>query len=185
MAKRRLLAGILTAALLVGNVSQEKLILAAGTGADMVMATEESVVKETEPDENGFVIEDGVLVSYKGAATDVVIPDKVTCVGDFAFACSNSLESVVFPESVTQIGENAFDGCESLGTVTLQEGLTKIGKTAFIGCKSLKEICIPKTVDDIGSYVFMDCENLENINVVNSNTTYSSENGILYDKKKV
>ena len=61
-----------------------------------------------------FVIENGVLKEYNGKYADVIIPDGVTEIGDYAFFCCSSLTSVTIPNSVTEIGENAFSECESL-----------------------------------------------------------------------
>ena len=36
-------------------------------------------------DENGFYIEDGVLLRYTGADSDITIPDEVKTIADFAF----------------------------------------------------------------------------------------------------
>ena len=61
---------------------------------------------------NDFVIENGVLVKYKGKhrdeRRDVVIPKGVTSIGYLAFSWCESLTSVTIPDSVTSIGERAF-----------------------------------------------------------------------------
>ena len=49
--------------------------------------------------------------------TDIVIPDNVTCIGDYAFYNHYCMTSITIPDSVTSIGESAFDGCSSLETV--------------------------------------------------------------------
>ena len=47
--------------------------------------------------------------------TDLVIPEGVTAIGDYAFSHCRSLTSVAIPDSVTSIGYRAFDHCnESL-----------------------------------------------------------------------
>ena len=61
-----------------------------------------------------FIIENGVLIKYKGSEEAVVIPDGVTEIGDRAFACCMNLQYVTLPESVTYIGEDAFSECENL-----------------------------------------------------------------------
>ena len=51
---------------------------------------------------------DGNLVS------NLIIPDGVKNIGDYAFQGCNSLVSVTIPDSVTNIGNCAFDGCNNL-----------------------------------------------------------------------
>ena len=62
-------------------------------------------------DINDFVIEDGVLIKYKGDSSDVVIPDSVISIGDGAFWSCTGLTSIEIPSSVSSIGEDAFWGC--------------------------------------------------------------------------
>ena len=50
---------------------------------------------------NDFEVENGVLVKYTGAGGDVVIPDRVTGIGDRAFSQCKSLTSVTIPDGVT------------------------------------------------------------------------------------
>ena len=73
----------------------------------------EAVLHNAE--ENGFVIEYGVLVEYTGDAEEVVIPEGVTSIGDDAFADCSSLRSVTIPDSVTYIGAGAFSFCKRAG----------------------------------------------------------------------
>ena len=57
-----------------------------------------------------FEIEGSVLVRYYDTtgATNVVIPDSVTSIGDSAFEDCNNLKSITIPDSVTSIGDRAF-----------------------------------------------------------------------------
>ena len=61
----------------------------------------------------GFEIEDGVLKTYTGTATEVVIPEVVTSIGFGAFEDCSSLVRISIPEGVTSIGSCAFAGCSS------------------------------------------------------------------------
>lgn len=66
-----------------------------------------------------FVIEDGVLVKYVGPGGDVVIPDGVTCIGDYAFSVS-SIENVTIPDGVVKISDHAFYNCSALKSVIIR-----------------------------------------------------------------
>ncbi|MCI7430444.1 MAG: leucine-rich repeat domain-containing protein, partial [Bacteroidales bacterium] len=48
---------------------------------------------------------------------DLVIPNGVTIIGDYAFEGCSGLTSVMIPNSVTSIGYYAFEGCSSLTSV--------------------------------------------------------------------
>ena len=49
--------------------------------------------------------------------TDLVIPDGVTTIGNYAFYYCSSLSSVTIPSSITRIGREAFSSCENLADI--------------------------------------------------------------------
>ena len=51
--------------------------------------------------------------------TDLIIPDGVTSIRDYAFRNCTNLTSVTIPDSVTSIGKWAFSGCQGLRSITL------------------------------------------------------------------
>lgn len=79
---------------------------------------------------NDFEIENGVLVKYTGAGGDVVIPDGVTSIGDWAFSRYEGLTSVTIPDSVTSIGDWAFCECASLTNIAIPDSVTSRCKDA-------------------------------------------------------
>lgn len=58
-------------------------------------------------DENGFIIENGVLTGYEGDGGEVNIPDTVTTIGEYVFQEKNII-SVDIPRSVIIISTDAF-----------------------------------------------------------------------------
>ena len=96
----------------------------------------------------------GVLV------TDLVIPDSVTSIGEYAFYYCSGLTSVTIPDSVTSIGDYAFSGCSSLTSVTIPDSVTSIGDYAFSGCRGLTSVTIPNSVTSIGASAFYNCYKL-------------------------
>ena len=88
-------------------------------------------------DENGHVVVRNVLYSYHGEGMDVVIPENVSIIDDYAFEGQGGLTSVTIPGSVTNIGEGAFYACSSLTNVTIPSSVASVGDWAFSECDAL------------------------------------------------
>lgn len=82
------------------------------------------------------------LIAYLGKSDIVIIPSKlggmpVTTIDDSAFQGCTMAE-VVLPDSVTTIGEYAFADCQNLRTITLPATLRTVGAAAFKNCTALE-----------------------------------------------
>jgi len=95
-------------------------------------------------------------------ATEIRIPEGVTAIADYAFANHTFLTNVVLPASLTKIGSRAFEDCAGLRSIT-----------------------IPVNVSEIGHMALAFCLNLHQIEVVSGNSSFSSRDGVLYDKEGV
>ena len=106
--------------------------------------------------------------------TSVTIPNSVTSIGGYAFRDCSSLTSVTIGNSVISIGGWAFWRCSGLTSVTIPNSVTSIGNQAFSGCSHLTSITIPNSVTSIGNLAFSNCSSLTSMVVESGNTTYDS-----------
>ena len=96
-----------------------------------------------------------ISFACKCGATEYIIPNGVTKIGDYAFFDCDSLTSVTIPDSVTTIGDYAFYDCDSLTSITIPDSVTTIGTEAFYSCDSLTSVyCKATTPPAGGSWMF-------------------------------
>lgn len=108
-------------------------------------------------------------LNHKDSIRSVVLDNKITHIGDYAFDGCTSIKSVRYteytgnagvalPESVTTIGVHAFSDTGVTGTLKLPEHLTEIDSSAFYHCGKLNgELKLPDTVKEIGGFAFNSC----------------------------
>ena len=102
---------------------------------------------------------------------DLVIPNSVTSIRNYAFDGCSGLTSVTIPNSVTSIGRAAFNGCSGLTSVTIPNSVTSIGDFAFERCSGLTSVTIPNSVTSIMMYAFSSCSGLTSVTIPNSVTS--------------
>ena len=123
---------------------------------------------------------------YNGEkVTELIIPDGVTSIAQYAFWNSGSITSIVIPDSVTSIGIDAFDRCfienatiptnaiihiptRNLKTLTITSGVN-IQSFAFRYCYLLESISIDNVLN-IRRNAFESCTSLTNITISNDTT---------------
>jgi len=109
--------------------------------------------------------------------TDLIIPNDVTIVNDFAFNWCSSLKSVTIPGNVEKVG-HSFRNCPNLSSVTIQEGVKYIGgidenlsyslrnrNNPFRYDWNMKSIVIPNSVESIGAGAFYQFRTLESVTI--------------------
>lgn len=95
---------------------------------------------------------------------EVVFPEEVRIIGDFAFAECTALETVSAP-GLKYVCPAAFMNCRSVGTVDYPE-VEKIGVQAFEGCESLQNVNLESVVS-VGNDAFNGCVSLAGVNMEN------------------
>ena len=91
---------------------------------------------------------------------DMTSCNKLTIIGELAFAGCENLTNIIFPENIEEIRETAFSNCEALASVDLSncKKLDKIGESAFNWCPSLEEVLLPESLSSIGKSAFCGCK---------------------------
>ena len=131
--------------------------------------------------------------------TNLVIPEGVTIIRQYAFFGFTNIESITFPSTLTSIEYKAFGDCDgiknltipsyvshiggcaffscgNLSSLTIEDGVKWIDVGAFSGAYRLEEVVTPSSVKTLGSSAFALCENLKTVDVrcdietINQNT---------------
>lgn len=143
---------------------------------------------------------------YNTDITELDLSGTNASIGTYAFYSCNSLRTVKL-SGVNTIESGAFYGCDRLANLELSDTLTAIEESTFSYCTSLINIVIPDSVTTIGDNSFKDCTELETVtigkgctsvtasaftadfnlvkfDVSEDNESYTSVDGVLYNKKK-
>jgi hypothetical protein len=86
------------------------------------------------------------------------------------------------PDGAINIGESAFRGCSNLTDVIIPDSVTTIGASAFSDCINLTSIYLSSGVSNIANTSFSNCSGLEAFIVDAANTSYTSQDGVLFDE---
>ncbi len=127
-----------------------------------------------------FLIEDGVLIEYKGNSKHVVIPSEVRVIGEDAFFFNFSLRSVRIEKELDAIERNAFYSCHSLERVEALCGVGEIGYGAFGMCLNLRSVSIKGGVGYIEDGAFFETIGLEELEILGEETNYRTIDGGVY-----
>ncbi len=134
--------------------------------------TSSSSASKITTDSNGYVIytsgSEKTLIGYDGTDTELILPNSITKINQWALRYNNNVVSVTIGNSVTYIGYGAFTDCDSLTDVIIGDGVIEIGGSAFASCDSLANVTIGSGVKLIGSSAFGNSPALESVTFKNT-----------------
>lgn len=113
--------------------------------------------------------------------TSVKIPSSIQNISTGVFYNCNNLTEVDFPDMLQTINSQAFSAC-NLTELVIPDSVTTIASNAFTYNSNLTSVTIGSGLSNLGVYAFDYCTNLAQIDVSDENETYSSYDGVLYDK---
>jgi len=143
---------------------------------------------DNQPD--GVIYINQVLYKYKGVMPDnttITVRPGTKVISGYAFSYCTGLVAIEFSEEVEVIKEGVFVGCSNLEALNFPKSLKIIEGMTYSSYRDLTKITslyIPENVESIGIYAFVPIPALEAINVDQANRTYSSIDGVLYNKEQ-
>jgi len=128
--------------------------------------------------------------------TSITIPKSATNLGGLAFSGCTRLTAITVDSN-----NPAFSSVDGVlfnknhitliqfpmgktGNYNIPNSAINIGDYAFAGCPNLTGITIPDSVTRLGYMVFANCTSLRAITVDRLNTSFSSLDGVLFDKSQ-
>ena len=152
--------------------------------------TPAQIEQEIVPDE-GYVLskitvnrEPFIKGLVDGSIEEVIIPDGVTSIREYALYGCGSLKKIVIPDSVTYIPYDVIYNCEYIEDITIPGSFfennsslsstsnlrrfvllsgTEIPESFCSSASYLEEVVLPDTLTTIGSYAFNYCSSLRSI----------------------
>lgn len=115
---------------------------------------------------------------------NLIIPDEVEWIGDYAFNRYYGMETVSFPDEMDYIGESAFRRCSSLRKVVLGKNIKVLHSYVFAECHQLTEADFSQSkIDILPEGIFKECKKLHTIKL--PNTLKKIDEFALYEAENV
>ena len=126
---------------------------------------------------------DELIFVPRGAVRgELIIPEGVVTIGEYALYGCEEIKSVSLPGSVTTIGVGAFSGCIGLRSFTIPDKVSVIDSGTFRGCTSLRTLTLHKGITSFEISAIDGCSSLEELDVAEENEHYFSVDGVLYTR---
>ena len=98
-------------------------------------------------------------IIVEGGSTEVIIPEGITAIRQYAFQSRTWITKVVLPDTIAPFSSgstsnSAFRGCNHINEVELGNGINRIPENMFRECTSLTSIVIPPQVTTLHAWCF-------------------------------
>ena len=113
--------------------------------------------------------------------SNVELSDSLTKIGSYAFWNCDELESIVLPENLTELEYGAFASCYKLEKLTVNGDIENADSAFYDLGSNIKTLNVGSAVTTLDGALYS-FEGLTQINVDQNNQTYSSDDGVLYNK---
>lgn len=119
---------------------------------------------------SAFCMKHGREMEYEtedaGGPEEIMLPDSITEIGEYAFWCCGRLARIRIPGRVERLPAGVFGKCKNLREVILEEGIRTIGLRpegtreampetgVFYNCSSMECLILPESVTYLGAETF-------------------------------
>ncbi len=159
--------------------NQDGAILSADNSILYIYTSETAKNKFVVPENTKEICEN----AFEWAHIDeIVLPDNLESLGNRVFNKSY-VKKTKIPDSIVNIPRRTFISCSKLSDVTLPENLISIGTEAFKGCIMLDRIKLGNSFEKMEANAFTNAK-VTCFEVASGNKYFSSEHGVLFDRKK-
>ena len=102
--------------------------------------------------DNGYIIYNNglekILCRYEGTDTELILPNYITSIHNYAFYGNSNMISVIIPKNVETVKGYAFFMCKTLKWIVIENNLLDMGRWSFQSCSSLNEVYYKGTVEE-------------------------------------
>lgn len=88
------------------------------------------------------------------AVKDLILPDNIVRIGDFAFCRGIGIETIVIPDSVTTIGADVFSRSNTIRSIRVGKNVRSLGANTFNQNSNLETIVFEGPLKDIPDGLF-------------------------------
>jgi hypothetical protein len=118
------------------------------------------------------------------AITNIALPNGLKTIEPYAFEFCAQLQISTVPNTVTNIDQFAFRECYSIGHMDIPASVLRLGESVFNHCINLGSVNIGKGLNTVVLTPFSSCGALTDITVDPQNATFSSLDGVMFDKNR-